>query len=91
MRARFPYLRKNFQWYPVVDVTLHGPRAEITAKALVDSGASFSVFRAEIAGFAMAFSSVSVVTNSLLLRRYVPPMERQVKTKTHQQPQSQYA
>ena len=32
--------------------------------------------RPEIAGFAMAFSSVSVVANSLLLKRYVPPMER---------------
>ena len=32
--------------------------------------------RREMAGFAMAFSSVSVVANSLTLKRYVPPMER---------------
>ena len=37
---------------------------------------SQTTLRPEIAGFAMAFSSVSVVSNSLLLKRYVPPMEK---------------
>ncbi|MFM2374138.1 MAG: hypothetical protein RLZZ234_133, partial [Candidatus Parcubacteria bacterium] len=38
---------------------------------------SQATLRPEIAGFAMAFSSVSVVVNSMLLRRYVPPMEKE--------------
>jgi len=37
---------------------------------------SQTTLRPEIAGFAMALSSISVVLNSLLLRRYVPPIER---------------
>jgi P-type Cu+ transporter len=37
---------------------------------------SQATLRPEIAGFAMAFSSVSVVVNSMLLRGYVPPMEK---------------
>ncbi|MBI5732954.1 HAD-IC family P-type ATPase, partial [Candidatus Jorgensenbacteria bacterium] len=37
---------------------------------------SQATLRPEIAGFAMALSSVSVVTNSLTLKRYVPPMEK---------------
>lgn len=40
---------------------------------------SQATLRPEIAGFAMAFSSVSVVVNSMMLRRYVPPIEREVQ------------
>lgn len=43
---------------------------------------SQATLRPEIAGFAMAFSSVSVVLNSMTLRSYVPPIEKEiVKTK----------
>lgn len=44
----FPYLREGEQHFPVVDVTLTGARRPLTIKALVDSGASWSVFRAEV-------------------------------------------
>jgi hypothetical protein len=44
----FPYLQKDRQYFPVVDVSLGGVGRSLTLKALVDSGASFSVFRAEV-------------------------------------------
>jgi len=44
----FPYLRKGQQFFPVIDVTFSVPARPLTLKALVDSGATFSVFRAEV-------------------------------------------
>ena len=44
----FPYLRRGQQYFPVVDVALLVPKRPLVVKALVDSGASFSVFRAEV-------------------------------------------
>jgi P-type Cu+ transporter len=39
---------------------------------------SQATLRPEIAGFAMAFSSVSVVANSMTLHSYVPPIEKEI-------------
>ena len=43
-----PYLWKGAQAFPVADVTFEAARFPLTVKALVNSGASFSVFRAEV-------------------------------------------
>ena len=51
MRSEFPYLEKDGQHFPVVRVMLRSGRKKITVNALVDSGASFSVFRPEIAEY----------------------------------------
>lgn len=49
MRKEFPYFKKAKQTYPLIDVRLEGPKTILTIKALVDSGASFSLFRSEVA------------------------------------------
>lgn len=51
MRIRFPYTAKADRQYPLVDIALSRSRQSLVVKALVDSGASFSVFRPEIAEF----------------------------------------
>jgi len=49
MKIEFPYLEKDGQYFPIAEVTLRKGKKIIRIKALVDSGASFSVFRPEIA------------------------------------------
>ena len=51
MKCEFPYLKKGEQSYPLIDVELIGPKGSLMVKALVDSGASFSIFRPEIASY----------------------------------------
>lgn len=51
MTQTFSYLRKGGQYFPVISVKLKGPKEEIIVEALVDSGASFSVFRPEVADY----------------------------------------
>jgi len=49
MKKEFSYFKKDNQFFPIIEIKLKGPKKELTVKALVDSGASFSVFRSEIA------------------------------------------
>ena len=49
MKKKFSYLEKDGQHFPIIEVKLKNHKNELIIKALVDSGASFSVFRSEIA------------------------------------------
>lgn len=51
MKISFPYLDREGKFYPVIDVELFGKKSNLLVKALLDSGASFSVFRSEIADY----------------------------------------
>lgn len=51
MKEEFSYFKKDNQYFPVIEVNLKRPRKELKVKALIDSGASFSVFRPEIAQY----------------------------------------
>ena len=49
MKKEFSYLKKGDQAYPLIDVELIGPKGSLVVKALLDSGATFSIFQREIA------------------------------------------
>ena len=51
MKREFSYFQKDKNLYPLVDVRILGKEGSILVKALVDSGASFSVFRSEVAEY----------------------------------------
>ena len=51
MKKEFSYFEKDGQWFPIIDVTLAYKKKAITVKALIDSGASFSVFHPEVAQY----------------------------------------
>lgn len=51
MKQHFPYLRQGGRILPLVDITLAWQKKRLTIRALVDSGASFSLFRAEVADY----------------------------------------
>lgn len=47
--AHFPYVRFHRHFYPLIPVSLHRRGRAVNTFALIDSGASVSVFRPEIA------------------------------------------
>lgn len=51
MKKEFSYLKKGDHYYPLIDIELMGQKASLVIKALVDSGATFSIFRPEIAKY----------------------------------------
>ena len=51
MRREFSYFKRGSQYYPLIDIELIGPKGSLVVKALIDSGASCSLFQPEIADY----------------------------------------
>jgi predicted aspartyl protease len=51
MRKEFPYLKEGERSYPLIDIEIMGPKGSLMVKALVDSGATYSLFSSEIAHY----------------------------------------
>lgn len=51
MKITFDYFQKGNSFYPLIDVAVKEQSKKLKVKALVDSGASYSVFRSEVAEF----------------------------------------
>lgn len=51
MKKEYSYFKRENQYYPLIEVELFGPKETLSVKALIDSGASCSLFRPEIANF----------------------------------------
>ena len=51
MKITFEYFQKGSSFYPLIDIAVKEQSKKLKVKALVDSGASYSVFRSEVAEF----------------------------------------
>ena len=49
MKKEFRYSKKNDRWFPTVDIIIRSTKKISAFRALVDSGASYSLFRPEVA------------------------------------------
>lgn len=45
---KFPYVREHGRFLPIITIPLEGTEDWVTFDAFVDSGASYSIFRAEV-------------------------------------------
>ena len=51
MEIEFEYSKRDSKWYPTAKIVCLGPKRKRAFIAMVDSGASFSVFRSEVADY----------------------------------------